>query len=1067
MGILLNLTNFSAAFRSFLSTQGKFIAFTCIFYALWITKNLILGQDFILHSFPGRMIGIATLNGYDVNARVALFYKAIGTLVCCFFIFNLLSYFILKNISWLFGSIEIKIINYVSLTAILFLLMNLLGYAISGTMEMIYFLHKLMLAGLLLRLFLFNKVRLTLYNYTFILVVSLSLNFLTLDFLSSVSKDIYAQFFTTALVIAVLLTTYLSTLLKREGSVKQTKINELMYCLLPLAFLPFVTVLKDEIFLIFKARQLHLASPVTIYVFLLLIVAGGIVLRSKLYKKNKVSLSQQRMIALRYFPVFIFSFIAYSQYRYVVNFPGEMYEGGNRFLPIMEFRLFDVIPTFEKFNSHLLSDYFFCAIYSFFNGKAGYEMVLYDFLYIAISYTLYYFLIFYISRNAFLSLFCVVFFPFCLSMLPEQYSFGVLAFFGLQKVFSKTPTLKKYILFFAALTWAVLWRIDLGYTCFIVMPLLFIYYHFASKNFKINLPLMIKSASIVFGSLLVLLLSFCWYRGTNLFNKIPYALNYISSAEGYGYPTLGMENQPQYKLHYFIFPAIAGIILIALLINFKTLNKSRNQRFAYLALLFTCMYYLVNFNRGLVRHSLIENIDHYISSYIYLLIPGAFLVFFRNQLQTVKYVGFFSIAIFLLINYKVPTIQTAQSFFETATKILKAKKPTNLARLESRLTDTLNVASIDSDIINFINTKMKPEETFIDFSNNPMLYFYTNKISPSYFYQNPLCSHNDFLQDRFVIDLKDYNTPYIVFSRTDNKMMDDVDNVPNTLRHYRIAEHLFQNYEPHLIAGRFNVWKAKTARDNNATDTIYSYSKNSSPAPPVLFLRAEIKFKPGKKYRAKFKMAQPVNMSLKTVFSRDTVSQAPEYLNEHLAFATIDPKEESASFELLNIYDQLIAFQIIEYDYTPDLTFEKFLSYDFSLLPYIWGTFDKKVFQEMILSDKSPGLSGTSPDIQLQKNVPYAFKITENIDRTSGNTVIISCKNNAPSVQKLSLSFGSDNEQNKTKIDFLVIPSNKEENYAVRISSSYRWYSHPVNELSLKTESDALTISKINITKGL
>lgn len=49
------------------------------FYVLWLAKELAQNQDFDLHDFTGRMIGGPTMWGYDVGARVSLYYKCVDT----------------------------------------------------------------------------------------------------------------------------------------------------------------------------------------------------------------------------------------------------------------------------------------------------------------------------------------------------------------------------------------------------------------------------------------------------------------------------------------------------------------------------------------------------------------------------------------------------------------------------------------------------------------------------------------------------------------------------------------------------------------------------------------------------------------------------------------------------------------------------------------------------------------------------------------------------------------------------------------------------------------------------
>jgi hypothetical protein len=1039
----IHVKNFFEAFRAFLSVSYKYIVFTCLFYSLWLVKACFLEQNFDLHAFSGRMIGIATLQGFDVGARVTLFYKCILVLLCSFVVFNLAGYLISKKYPSLLDGAEVRIINYCSLIGILFFLFEIFGYRTFHTMEMVYLIHKLMLGSIVLTLTFFRKNKLTLYNYTLVILISISFYFFIADCFDLSGQIKNPDFLITTFIICCLLIITINFILKNDFDLNRyIGLNSMAYALVPLGFLPFISVLKAEIFLVCKANDRALSGQGLIYFFLIIVLALIIFARYRKSKKHVLP-SQKNLIAHYYFPMLIFSLITYVNYSCYVNYSDEAFEAGNKYLAIMEFKLFGVIPTLEKLNSHLLSDYFFSGIYTLFNGLKDSEMGLYDFLYTSISCVLYYYLIFYISRNAFIAAFCVLLFPFCGLMLPEPYSFGIFAFFALHKTIYQKRALKKYLLFFVTITGLVIWRIDLGYTCLVVMSVLLLYYHFFSKAFKINWHLFFKALIIVFGSAIIILVLLSFYRDVNLFKKTLNALNYFASAQTYGYSSIGQDDTAIFKMHYFVFPIIVAIIIIALLIRFKTLNVSGYQRLSYLALLFICIFYFVNFNRGLIRHSLIEGVDYFTSSFIYIIIPGAVFVFSQHKASIYNYIAFCGIAFFILINYKLPDPKGSKNYLEKCMEKIQLSDRVDLSKMEGRVKNKPPVEiNKNTPFIEFIEKNTTANETFIDFSNNPMLYFYTKKITPSYFYQNPLCSHNDFLQNIFLKDLKDYNTPYLIFSRNDILSYDIVDDVPNTLRHYRMAEYFYQNFKPYITAGIFSVWKRNDVPDKNFKDTIYTYKKNLI---ADSIIKTDFKIRKDKKYFTRIILDKKCHVTLKITSAGMPVTHHLKFVNDTLAYSFIEAKGELCSLELQNDNQHISQFQIIECDNTPDFYSETSLSYDFMWLPHIWGTYDKKIPREQVLFE-----SGA----------------LANLDKSTGNTVQIYCRNRSKKVQKILFWFGNMQEKNKTSVTFNVIPSEKEERYAVRVSSIYKWYSDKINGAGITADS-TVTISKIQITKGM
>lgn len=1005
------------------------------------------------------MIGIATLEGYDVAARVSLFYKAIGILLFSFLAFNGIAYVIFKKHAAAFSSSEAKIINATSVAGIILFLFKVFDYTIYESIEIIYFLHKLMLAGILLKLLVYKKNTVTVYQYAFIVSMAVSLYFFCIDCfnLSGALKnpDFYIVTFIAACGALIALHLFLKN---KTGLASNDASNKLLYVLLPLGFLPLISILKDEIFLILKANQLILNS--TLYVFIALVIGLLLVMRVRHKKSQRMQVkSEKELISRYYFPLLIFSLISYTFYNAFAEFSDESFEAGNVYLPIMEFKLFDVIPTLEKFNSHMLSDYFCASIYTLFNGMAGREIVLYDFLLAPVIYILYYYIILYVARNAFVALFSVMLFPFAPFLFPSGFCYGAFGIFALNQLITPEQSLKKYLVLIAAMVGLVCWRIDMGYTCVIIMPLIILFYHVANPAFKINWKLLLKATCIVLGVIVACFLLLSLYRHKNIFLKTLYALNYFSSAQTYGYTILGWANMPAYKMHYFIFPVIVACILIALLLKFKALNKSKHQRLAYLTLLFLCTFYIINFNRGLIRHSLIEGTDTFTSTYVYIIIPATAFVFLWNRGRIKNYIVFSLLAFFLIINYRVrvPDAVESKTLFETLVEKTKSTKNTNLDTITNRLTNNpVNGTEKDKAFVEFIKASTTPEQTFIDFTNNPMLFYYTKKVTPSYFYQNPSCTHNEFLQNKFINDLQEYDAPYLLYAVMNDKGYNEVDDVPNSLRHYRMAEFFYNNYAPYIIAGNYCIWKRNNVRAVNNIDTIYSYSQPQGLTAPDT-IKTRLNVKPGKKYLVRMLTTKKRDLDPQiTHASRQPVS----YVCDTIAYSIIESWQQPFELSISNNGNTIHSLSVLECDYIPDFYSEKFLSYDFKKLPYIWGKYDAAVKNEPVLITYKSNL------LPENKNA-IRFDLPGSIDRSSGNTVLITCKNTSTKTQRLCFYFGNKTASANTSVTMDILPSTSSQIYAVRISSLYKWHTKQVTTIGLvPAENSGLQIEKIQLTKA-
>ncbi len=1053
--------NFNS-FKLFLKEPAKNILFTSLFYSLWFIVDKASSAKYDLHSFSQRPIGIATLEDFDVGARVQLFYLCVVIFFFSFFSFQLLAYFIYKWNQTIIKSAETKLLNYTSIAGLVLLAFKMFEIEVYETQEIIYFLHKLFLVGVILRCSYFKTNILKIGDYLILITISFSGYFLIADINNLLAYTTNPDFYIVAFIIAMVLLITLNVVLRPLSLVKQRKrIDDLSYVLLPIIALPLVSILKDEIYLVLKRNNFGFNNQFLIYATLCVIVSSAMVFR---YQKNKqIKVIRKNFLSENYFPLLVFTLTAYTAYNHFAEYYDEIFESSNVYLPIMEYQLFGVLSPLEKLNTHLFSDYFFGMIYTIFNGLKISEVDLYDFLLTPISYTLYYYLLYYLTRSGLLSFFCVFLFPFAEAMMPGGYCLGILAIFVLQKVILTQQNLKSYIFYFLVMLALALWRIDLGYVCVLAMPITIIYFSTIEKTFTINWKALTKAFLLVFISTFVLLALLSIYRNVNFFEKGAYFINYCRSAQSYGYNIIGWSNLPAYKMHYFIFPAIIGLAIIALIINHNQLNKTFSQRRALIGFLFICLFYFLNFNRGLIRHSLIEWTDTFTSSFAFIILATLPYIFFKKQPHSAKAITFCAISFFAISNYRLPDTKGLKSLFETFIIKLKTTNNINLSKIESRVKNKPAKASLKYEpFVKFIKENTQANETFIDFSNKGMLYFYTQKETPSWFYQNPLCLQNDFLQKNFLKDLSNYKTPYLLFNELSELGYEQVDQVPNTLRHYRMAEYFYKNYEPHVILGNYCVWKHNGVKGRNKIDTILKLK--TSPDSTITNLNYSFKANSNKKYLAKVvykKAFENVNPEINFVSSDTGFAGTLKYyrVSENIVYSMFDFNKINYRLNFKNPNHALDSVIILECDYLPDITMQKFLNYNFRKLPYVWAQYDEFVKNEKILFR-------TNFDSQSNKLI-YKANLPVNLDKNSGNTVLISVMNTSQNLQKLTLAFGRIGDNNLTKINIEILPSKKEELYAIRISSIYKWHDD-VNQISIEPENHAkVRIKSMAITKGL
>lgn len=1051
--------SFYWSFFQFLGTQGKSFVFIILYYALWIVIDRLTYFKFDLKSFDNRPIGMATFDGYDIGARVSLYYSCVIIFFSFFLALSLLSYFISRKNKNFLQCAEMRMLNYSSLAGISLIIFSIFEVRIFETLEILYFVQKFLIFGLILKIF-FRKNSLSIYHYAIVLSIATGLYFLVADLNNLFGYALNPDFYVVTFVIASVLLLTLQVSLKL-GKMQPLASSRVAHALVPLAFMPFLTFLKDELFFILKANNILLSGQGLIYLVLILVLAGFIALRSG---KNIVP-NLKDSLAKGYFPVLIFSLTTYTLYTYYAEYYDELFESGNVYLPLMENKLFGIVPTLEKLNTHLVSDYFLNAIYSLLNGVNMHEIVLYEFFILVFSYLLFYYVIYYVTKNEFIAFFCMFLFPYAEILAPAGFFMGVLGIFALQKVCIDKGNLKNYLLFAFILFVLIIWRIDLAFTCIVALPGTLFFFHARDKSFSINWRYLFISLCIVFFSAFLVVCILSLYRSVNFFSKISYFINYSMSAQSYGLKMMGWSQTPTYKMQYFVFPALAALVTVYLVVKYEALSK--RYKLAYITMVYLCIFYFINFNRGIIRHSLLEWMDSFTSTFIYILVPGCLYFILRKQSQALKFILFIAIVFMMGFNYRLPEPKNIKSPSEKMVEKLKTSKNMRLATIKSRVLKPEEGARVERDeFVSFIKKNTGADETFIDFSNRPMYHFFTQKETPAWFYQNPLCIRNDFLQDRFIEDLSNYKTPYLIFNGLNQQLYDGVDQVSNTLRHYRMAEYFYTHYKPYVILDNLCVWRRNDVPDRNKMDTVFRFKRWPEPLVNPDKIITRVNFNQHKNYLVKITyVKRPPGSDIKAFSASKTFTSSPYFVNDTVSYSILKVSklnEKSFYLQCDNTARLISQLSLIECDHIPDFTIEKFQSYFVRKLPYIWGTYDKLLPEEKILFDGASQITDTHV-------LPPVVMFPEDIDKSSGNTFLLHVSNRTKNVQKLNLSFGPRTGHLYTTTEFEVIPSDKPQKYAIRVSSNYKWYSEKNCRAYIWASSGdptGLKLTAIQITKG-
>lgn len=557
---------------------------------------------------------------------------------------------------------------------------------------------------------------------------------------------------------------------------------------------PLVVFLGIESTLILNQREIFIGSYAYLLIFWFLVFGFWLyrVVRSAKFSTETFVFGRLAFIAL----IGIGLVQAYSPLLVQMT---ETFENANMLNPVMQYHLFGEIPIIDNLSSHLVSDFFWEFCYYFLNGYQpdASMMVYWEFNYILSLLCIYFFL-----RTVFGNKPAVLL---GMLLLPATY-FVITLYFAF--VLLPAALLYRYIQsgkrahfygFLVSVIGIVIWRLDLGISLVSALVLFLPFWFYYRKTDR---KLLIRSLALtVFaGGILAFAFFTCCH------DQFVQMKGYFGANQAHGLYYVAFDENNLFFLHYAVIPILVAAILIHTVFNFK---NSASQALDFLVILFG-LFYFFNLQRGLVRHSFAEGSDTFISSFAWLIfLLKAWTVVRANPENKPSLITGAVILslfpLFLSINNKNGTLNILQHPVRLSLKDLPKPGKTVI----NRVVPNPEFSNRNDQAIYFLKTQLKKDETFIDLSNTPMLYFYSEKNVPSYFNQYLQNTVTDELLEINIRELKQMKIPFVVFSQIPEVFFDNIDNIPNKVRHHELTNFIYDHYQPFIQAGSYRIWKRK------------------------------------------------------------------------------------------------------------------------------------------------------------------------------------------------------------------------------------------------------------------
>jgi len=783
-----------------------------ILIALWIVKTILESASFAISDFSQIVPSGATFDNFDVDKRLKVFYLSVFSLMAAIILMIVVSGYLNRFIK---DSHVLNPWKHLSLLGIIILFCDLAGIQCSFTSA---FIGILFVALLVFQLGNMNGKDFKPNEYNFVWMVTLALS------LCLAGREIY--FFTGGDQPGNVLMDFsfafltLFIIFRSLNSFLKIPFKIIFFVTTPLILVPLLSVISDEVYLIFNQRNLLIGSDEGMFIFILTLSYG--VFLFIYFTFNRHCWTINNTIRKFVLPIGLLGIYFFLNYQPFTDQPVDLFEFANPANGIMRIFVFREWPIAGFLSSHLLAELFFPSLYNIFNaftGDAGF--VLYRFMYPAFMMLISLYFLSKVFMNPLAVFAGLLIIPVVQIAFPGSTAMAFLSvfiFYGLYRNYS----FRHLLLFLFFNGFLIVWKIEIGLASFVASGFLVAWMIITSHSRKKMLLDLGKALSILTGVVILLLAYFVFVEKIDISSHFMQAKAYFGANQEHGHSVLTFGKTRLYHYHYFIFPIIITVLIMVMVFR-ESKRINPEKRFLFIALLFLSIYYLVSAQRGLVRHSMAENTDSYMSSFLFLLLPlylYYFIPFGKNGAIT-------SLLFFILLvhSYKVSGISSRTSVLEDLP--MKYQQKDLVLVLEKKTSRLMGDEKFQEgtwgDIKALMDDNFEENASFIDFSNTPGLYFYTLRKVPSYFCQYLQNTVTPELQLENLKLLKNMNLPVVVFSNIPQTFFDNTDGVPNTVRYSVLRRYIYQNYVPLGQINRHWIWIRKDIEPDHLKTEVKEY----------------------------------------------------------------------------------------------------------------------------------------------------------------------------------------------------------------------------------------------------
>jgi hypothetical protein len=510
------------------------------------------------------------------------------------------------------------------------------------------------------------------------------------------------------------------------------------------------------------------------------------------------------------------SCILFSNYQLNFKDTLELFETSNLVLPIQQYFEFGQLPLLATFNGHLLSDTWYGFIHSFIYGYDGSsKFINYAWLNYLLAMIVIYYFFKSIIKNAWHLFIILLLSPIIISTIPNVAFLALVSPLILNSIIlSNNYNYLKFKSLCIGLITILLccYRTEVGIANFIACIVLLTIVVIQQSN---KYATQIIQYYIL--GILIAMLPFTIYylqHSTICNYNIKMIWGYLKGAQRSSGLPLWDVKHPNQILAYTALPLIIiGICLHSFIIYLSRPNIKIQQYI--LTIIYCCIYTIYNFRRGFRGHTVLEGDDQLLSfSYLIIFIYCIWQISYLKNYVTKIIVSLllFALLISTKNNWNLDGALPMYKIIENPTAL---KEQLSYFKQSPITTDSVQYSSTIAPLKHYFDQHLSKKETFMDFSNSPMLYHYLKRPLPDYFCLLPLMLQHSSQEKLFVKNISSKKLKYCVFQNAPTTFWDNVFGISNTIRHPYLRDYIYENYAPDTIIANHWIWKLKTIKNNN------------------------------------------------------------------------------------------------------------------------------------------------------------------------------------------------------------------------------------------------------------